>query len=77
MIEVRDRGVGIVSEDVSRVFDPYFTTKRTGSGLGLAIAKNIIDGLGGAITVESRVGHGTAMRIELPRRPSVEVESVE
>ena len=77
VIEVRDRGAGIVSEDVSRVFDPYFTTKRTGSGLGLAIAKNIIDGLGGAITVESRVGHGTAMRIELPRRPSVEVESVE
>ena len=77
VIEVRDRGVGIVSEDVSRVFDPYFTTKRTGSGLGLAIAKNSIDGLGGAISVESLVGHGTAMRIELPRRPSVEVESVE
>lgn len=77
VIEVRDRGVGIVSEDVSRVFDPYFTTKRTGSGLGLAIAKNIIDGLGGTITVESRVDDGTSMRIALPRRPPVDVEGVE
>ena len=42
-IRVRDRGVGIVSADLSHVFDPYFTTRRTGSGLGLAIAKNVVD----------------------------------
>ncbi len=67
LIEIRDRGVGIEPDDLPRVFDPYFTTKRTGSGLGLAIAKNIIEGLGGTIVVRSRVGEGTEMRVELPR----------
>ncbi len=47
-ITVRDRGIGVKPEDLPRVFDPYFTTKRTGSGLGLAIAKNIIEGMGGS-----------------------------
>ena len=69
-IRVRDRGLGIASDDLSKVFDPYFTTKRTGSGLGLAIAKNVVDGLGGTITVNSQVGKGTEMRIELPRQTS-------
>ena len=65
-IIVRDRGVGVKAEDLPRVFDPYFTTKRTGSGLGLAIAKNIIDGMGGSIVLESRAGSGTEIRIDLP-----------
>jgi signal transduction histidine kinase len=56
-------------EDLSRVFDPYFTTRRTGSGLGLAIAKNIIDGMGGAIALDSRPGEGTEIRIDLPTHP--------
>ena len=67
-ITVRDRGMGVTAEDMPRVFDPYFTTKRTGSGLGLAIAKNIIEGLGGSIALESRPGTGTEIRIELPQR---------
>jgi signal transduction histidine kinase len=65
-IFVRDRGVGVKAEDLPRVFDPYFTTKRTGSGLGLAIAKNIIEGMGGSIVLESRAGSGTEIRIDLP-----------
>jgi two-component system sensor histidine kinase HydH len=65
-IIVRDRGKGVKPEDLPRVFDPYFTTKRTGSGLGLAIAKNIIEGMGGSISLESRTGHGTEIRIDLP-----------
>ena len=67
LIEIRDRGVGIEPDDLPRVFDPYFTTRRTGSGLGLPIARNIIEGLGGTIVVKSRVGEGTEMRVELPR----------
>jgi len=63
VIVVADKGGGITAEDLPRVFDPYFTTKRTGTGLGLAIAKNIIEGLGGTISVESRVGEGTQMII--------------
>ena len=69
-IRIRDRGPGIAPDDVPRVFDPYFTTRRTGSGLGLAIAKNIVEGLGGTLTVHSRVGEGTEMRIELPLQAS-------
>ena len=65
-IDVRDRGVGIEAEDLARVFDPFFTTRRTGTGLGLAISRRIIEGLGGTITVTSRPGHGTDVRIELP-----------
>jgi signal transduction histidine kinase len=67
-IIVRDRGVGVSPEDMPRVFDPYFTTKRTGSGLGLAIAKNIIEGLGGSIALQSTPGAGTEIRIEVPSR---------
>jgi signal transduction histidine kinase len=67
-ILVADTGTGIASPDLSRVFDPYFTTKRGGTGLGLPIAKNIVDGLGGTIAVASAAGRGTEIRIDLPVR---------
>jgi signal transduction histidine kinase len=63
---VADAGVGIDQADLSRVFDPYFTTKRGGTGLGLPIAKNIIEGLGGTLAVASAPGRGTEIRIHLP-----------
>ena len=65
-IVVADRGIGIAASDLPHVFDPYYTTRRTGTGLGLAIAKNIVEALGGAITVRSRPQEGTEVRIELP-----------
>jgi signal transduction histidine kinase len=65
-ITVADRGSGIAPEDLPRVFDPYFTTRRTGTGIGLAISRNIIEGLGGRITVASERERGTEVRIELP-----------
>jgi signal transduction histidine kinase len=68
-ITVSDLGVGIALDDLPRVFDPYFTTRRAGTGLGLPIAKNIIEGLGGAIAVSSRLGQGTAIRVELGDAP--------
>ena len=64
-IEVADRGRGIPAEDLPRLFEPFFTTRRTGSGLGLALARNVIEGLGGSITVYSQLGAGTTVRIEL------------
>jgi signal transduction histidine kinase len=67
-IVVADRGVGIDAADLPHVFDPYFTTKRGGTGLGLPIAKNIVEGLGGSITVASVPGRGTEIRVELPQR---------
>ncbi|HKW01117.1 MAG TPA: ATP-binding protein [Vicinamibacterales bacterium] len=68
-IEVSDRGPGIAREDLPRLFEPFFTTRRTGSGLGLAIARNIIEGLGGSIVIDSRPNVGTTVRIELPDQP--------
>ena len=66
-ITVRDRGVGIPPKELARVSEPYFTTKRGGTGLGLAISRNIIEGLGGTITVTSEVGVGTEVRVDLPQ----------
>ena len=65
-IMVSDSGRGIAPADLPRVFDPYFTTRRTGTGIGLAISRNIIEGLGGRITVASVTARGTDVRIELP-----------
>ena len=66
-IEVHDDGAGIAPEDLARVFDPFFTTRKTGTGLGLAITRNIIEGLGGTITITSRPGEGTTVRLDLPQ----------
>jgi two-component system sensor histidine kinase HydH len=67
---IADRGAGIAPDDLPRIFDPYFTTRRGGTGLGLAIAKNIVEGLGGTIAVSSVVGRGTEIRIDLPVSPA-------
>ena len=69
-ITVRDNGRGIAEDDLPRIFDPYFTTRRAGTGLGLAIAKNIIDAMGGSIGVTTRQGVGTDFRIELSDAPA-------
>lgn len=65
-ITVKDEGVGIPKEHISRIFEPYFTTKQTGSGLGLATTYSIIRGHDGLIEVESNVGTGTAFYIYIP-----------
>ena len=69
VITVRDRGIGIEAENLPRIWEPYFTTRRGGTGLGLAIVRNVIDGLGGSIAIDSRPAVGTDVRIELPPRP--------
>jgi PAS domain S-box-containing protein len=65
-ISFEDHGIGIAPEHLSRIFDPYFTTKETGSGLGLATTYSIIKRHDGAITVESTPGVGTTFHIYLP-----------
>ncbi|MBI1876328.1 MAG: hypothetical protein HYZ58_10085 [Acidobacteria bacterium] len=69
-IVIRDHGIGIEAAQLSHVFDPYFTTKRTGTGIGLAITRNIIEGMGGSITLASEPGTGTEVRVELPLDPA-------
>jgi signal transduction histidine kinase len=65
-ISIQDFGTGISPDDMVHIFDPYFTTRRKGTGLGLPIAKNIIEGLGGSLTVSSQLGEGTEIRLDLP-----------
>ncbi len=65
-ITVKDHGVGISPDLISKIFDPYFTTKDAGSGLGLAISYSIVKNHGGHITVESELGVGTTFHVYLP-----------
>lgn len=65
-IAVTDTGRGIAAEDISKVFEPYYSTKETGTGLGLAIVKKAIDEHGGTISVSSKQGNGTTFVITLP-----------
>jgi two-component system sensor histidine kinase HydH len=66
IIKVKDTGPGISEENLSKIFQPYFTTKEKGTGLGLAIAYRIINDHKGKIEVESEAGKGTTFTIRLP-----------
>ena len=63
-----DQGHGILSNDIAKIFQPYFTTKEAGIGLGLAITERIVKEHGGKIMVESREGEGTTFTVLLPVR---------
>ena len=66
LIAVTDTGTGIAPENLSRIFEPYFTTKAQGSGLGLAISRRIIEAHGGTITAANESGGGCRFEISLP-----------
>ncbi|HET6148539.1 MAG TPA: response regulator [Polyangia bacterium] len=68
IVEISDTGSGIPPEVLPRIFDVFFTTKPigVGTGLGLAICHRIVTGMGGSISVDSRVGVGTTVRVTLP-----------
>ena len=72
VIEVGDTGSGIPSEHLSRIYDPFFTTKALGqgTGLGLSITYGIVHEHDGTITCDSRTGEGTRFVLQLPRVPS-------
>ena len=65
--EISDTGNGISSENLSKIFEPYFSTKETGTGLGLAIVLKIVDIHQGKIEVESIEGEGTKFTVKLPK----------
>jgi two-component system, NtrC family, sensor kinase len=67
-IEVRDTGCGIPPENMTKVFNPFFTTKEPGkgTGLGLSLSHGIVTRLGGTLTVESRPGEGATFTVTLP-----------
>lgn len=68
VVRISDTGSGISPDIISRIFDPYFTTKPVGkgTGMGLSVVHGIIQNIGGKIFVESKVGHGTAFTIYIP-----------
>jgi signal transduction histidine kinase len=68
-IRVEDSGPGIPREDLGKIFEPFFSTKRHGTGLGLALVQQIVAGHGGRVTVESTPGEGTAFVLSLPTTP--------
>jgi len=65
-IMFEDTGEGIAKENLSRIFEPLFTTRTKGIGLGLAIVKSLVDGHEGQIEVKSEVGEGTTITVKLP-----------
>jgi signal transduction histidine kinase len=71
VVEVGDTGSGIPSEQLSRIYDPFFTTKSIGqgTGLGLSITYGIVREHEGTINVESTVGQGTRFVVSLPLSP--------
>jgi len=79
-ISVTDNGTGIPKENLKKIFQPFFTTKPTrgsngGSGLGLAICTEIVEKLGGSLSVTSTEGVGTTFTIELPIAHPIQVEA--
>lgn len=65
-VRIRDNGPGIPAAVLARVFDPFYTTRTQGTGLGLSICQTIVREHGGSISIESVVGQGTEVLIDLP-----------
>jgi PAS domain S-box-containing protein len=65
-LAVQDTGVGIKQEDLSRLFEPFYTTKSAGTGLGLSIAYRIMQDHGGTIHISSQPGSGTTVVMQFP-----------
>jgi two-component system, sporulation sensor kinase E len=66
IVRFEDSGGGMSAENLSRVFEPYFTTKPSGSGLGLLIVRRIVREHGGELSIESSQGNGLTLTIRLP-----------
>lgn len=69
LLSVRDSGPGMSSEQISSLFEPFYTTKPKGTGLGLAISYGIVESHGGTIDVSSQAGRGTTFTVRLPLNP--------
>lgn len=66
IVEIEDNGCGIAEDELKKLFEPYFTTKKTGMGLGLVSTMNIIKSHGAKIEVSSKIGIGTLFKISIP-----------
>jgi signal transduction histidine kinase len=66
---ISDTGEGIRSDEIDRIYRPFYTTKHRGTGLGLAITRGIVERHGGQIEIESKLGEGTTFTLILPPKP--------
>lgn len=73
-LEVQDQGVGIPSEDLERIFNPFFTTRPDGTGLGLSIAYQIVSQHGGHIAARRNPDQGMTFSVTLPFRPELDLQ---
>lgn len=71
-ISIGDTGCGIEEHDVSKIFDPFYTTRDAGTGLGLAVVNRILEAYGGKIHMKSKPGEGSVFTIWLPVRSATE-----
>jgi signal transduction histidine kinase len=67
----KDDGEGIADEDLTKIFNPFFTRRARGTGLGLSICKELVELHSGSISIESRLGVGTAVTVRLPLEKAV------
>jgi signal transduction histidine kinase len=65
-VVIRDTGCGIPEDKLSRIFNPFYTTKKNGTGLGMGVAKKVMDAHRGLIELQSKVGAGTEFRLSIP-----------
>lgn len=65
-VEIADNGPGLTPEERSRMFEPYFTSKKGGTGLGLSIVRSIVNDHGGHVRAAGAPGGGTVVTVELP-----------
>ncbi len=66
IIKVIDNGIGMSQDVLKKVFNPFFTMKETGTGLGLVVCKRIVEAYGGKIKIQSTVGQGTEVKLNIP-----------
>lgn len=71
-IDISDTGGGIPAENLERLFQPLFTTKKEGTGLGLIVVKNLTEASGGTVEVKSEIGKGTTFTLKFPVHSSME-----
>jgi two-component system nitrogen regulation sensor histidine kinase GlnL len=65
-LEITDNGHGVSPENLERLFDPFYTTRKAGTGLGLSITQAIVQEHGGLISIQSAPGKGTTVLVDLP-----------
>lgn len=66
VIEIVDTGIGMSKEELTKIFDPFYTSKEDGTGIGLPIIHNIVNSSGGQIFVDSKINKGTKVTLLLP-----------